>query len=64
VKSILQSISHRIAAHWKTSLIGAIEGSGLIVGGSIVTDPKLANGAYALAAYLFIKGLLAKDAAK
>ncbi len=53
---------HRIAAHWKTSLVGAIEGSGLIVGGHLVTDPKLAKGAYAVAAYLFIKGLLAKDA--
>lgn len=64
MKSVFKSITHRIAAHWKTSLIGAIEGSGLIAGGSLVTDPKLAKGAYALAAYLFLKGLLAKDAGK
>lgn len=59
---ILNTFANRIAAHWKTSLIGAVEGSGLIAGGHFVSDPKLAKGAYAVALYLFLKGLLAKDA--
>lgn len=62
MKSIFRSLFHRIAAHWKSSLIGAIEGSGLIAGGAIVTDPKMAKGAYAMAIYLFLKGLFSRDA--
>ena len=61
MKSLINEIRHRIIAHWKTSLIGAVEGSGLIVGGHFVSDPTLAKGAYVMAGYLFIKGLLVKD---
>ena len=63
MKAIFKNIANRIGAHWKTSLIGAVEGSGLIVGGQFV-DPAIAKAAYVMAAYLFLKGLLVKDAGK
>ena len=62
MKKTFSQLANRIAAHWNSSLIGAIEGSGLIVGGQVVTDPKLAKAAYIMAIYLFLRGLISKDA--
>lgn len=64
MKALFKALARRALLHWKSSLIGAIEGSGLIVGGTIVTDPQLAKAAFGTAAYLFVKGLISQDPAK
>lgn len=64
MKALIQAMVRRATLHWKSSLIGAIEGSGLIVGGVVVTDPKMAKAAFGAAAYLFLKGLFSQDPAK
>lgn len=64
INKTLSEIGHRALAHWKTSLIGAIEGSGITLAGLLSGDPKLLTGALATAGYLFLKGVLSKDGAK
>ena len=64
INNALSEIGHRALAHWKTSLIGAVEGSGLTLAGILSGDPKLLTGSLATAGYLFLKGVLSKDGTK
>jgi len=64
IKSALSEIGHRSLAHWKTSLIGAVEGSGITLAGLLTGDPKLVSASIGTGLYLFIKGIISKDGAK
>lgn len=62
MKAFFSEIGNRALAHWKTSLVGAVEGSGLTAASLVTGDPMLRKGMLLTAGYLFFKGLLVKDA--
>ncbi len=63
MKPFFKNILDRIAGHWKSSLVGAIEGAGISGLGQIVSDPTAAKVAFGIAAWRFVVGLLSRDPA-
>ena len=64
VKNSFGEFMRRSVTHWKTSLIGAIEGSGILTAGILSGSREVKKAAIIVSVYLFIKGLFSKDGAK
>lgn len=61
---IKEETLERVAVNWKTTAIGAIEGSGLSIAGILSGDKNMIKVSLLTAVYLLIKGLISKDAGK
>ena len=60
-KSKIKEVLSRSFIHWQSSLLGAIEGSGIMTAAIISGNKEAQKAALIISCYLFIKGLLSKD---
>lgn len=58
---LMQTLLSRVAGHWKTSLIGAVEGAGITGISQLLNDPAAVKVTLGIAAWRFVVGLLSRD---
>jgi hypothetical protein len=63
-KSKIIEILSRSFIHWRSSLLGAIEGSGIMTAAIISGNRETQKAALIISCYLFVKGLITKGEKK